>query len=258
MVWSCDWNTTVTFYPINYCNFTCCKTTNGYYHLSPVRVNQCKSHRSGTACGSCEEGHTLSFDTAECIDINNCNTGLKILVVTLMLIYWFAVVVTVFIIMHYQVGIGYFYAVTYYYSVVDILLSQHTDLSNGLYNTIAIMSSIAKVTPQFLGQFCLFKNMSGIDQQFIHYTHPLAVSVILIIISWLARHSKRLSMFVSRGIIHAVCFLLLLSYTSVATTSLLFMRSLTFSVSITFTPTYHQIFNIFMVGILYMESLQSY
>ena len=36
-------------------------------------------------------------------------------------------------------------------------------------------------------------------------------------------------MFVSRGIIHAVCFLLLLSYTSVATTSLLLMRSLTFS-----------------------------
>ena len=37
---------TITFCPINYCNFTCCKTTNGYYELSPVRVNQCKSHRS--------------------------------------------------------------------------------------------------------------------------------------------------------------------------------------------------------------------
>ena len=46
---------TVTFCPINYCNFTCCETSNGYYHLSPVRVNQCTSHRSGTACGNCEE-----------------------------------------------------------------------------------------------------------------------------------------------------------------------------------------------------------
>ena len=71
--------------------------------------------------------------------------------------------------------------------------------------------------------------MSGIDQHFIHYIHPLAVSVILIIISWLARHSKRLSMFISRGIIHAICFLLLLSYTSVATTSLLLMRPLIFA-----------------------------
>ena len=220
---------TVTFCPINYCNFTCCKTTNGYYHLSPVRVNQCKSHRSGTACGSCEEGYTLSFDSPECIDVNKCNTGLIILVASLIVLYWLVVVVAVFIIMYYQVGIGYFYVVTYYYSIVDIMLSQHTDLSNGLYITVTIVSSTAKVTPQFLGQLCLFKNMSGIDQQFIHYMHPLAVSVILIIISWLARHSKRLSMFISREIIHAICFLTLLSYSSVATTSLLLMRSLTFA-----------------------------
>ena len=219
---------TVTFCPINYCNFTCCKTTNGYYHLSLVRDKQCKSHRSGTACGSCEEGYTLSFDSAECIDVNKCNTGLMILVVMLMVLYWLVVVVAVFIIMYYKVGIGYFYVVTYYYSVVDIMLSQHTDLSNKLYIAVTIVSTTAKVTPQFLGQLCLFKNMSGIDQQFIHYMHPLAVSVILIMISWLAGYSKKLSMFISRQIIHAVCILMLLSYTSVANTSLLLMRSLTF------------------------------
>ena len=63
---------TVTFCPINYCNFTCCKTINGYYHLSPVRTNQCKSHRSGTACGSCEKDHMLSFDSVDCISIDKC------------------------------------------------------------------------------------------------------------------------------------------------------------------------------------------
>ena len=219
---------TITFCPINYCSFTCCKTTNGYYELSPARVNQCRPKRSGTACGSCEEGHTLSFDSAECIDINKCFTGQTILVVTLTVLYWFAVVVTVFIITYYKVGIGYFYAVTYYYTLVDVLFSQNTDLSNELYIVVIIMSSIAKVTPQFLGTLCLSKNMSGIDQQFMHYTHPLAVLAILIVISWLARHFKKLSAFISRGIIHAICFLLLLSYTSVATTSLLLMRSLTF------------------------------
>ena len=131
--------------------------------------------------------------------------------------------------MYFRLGIGYFYAVTYYYSVVDILLSQYTDLSDGLYITVTIMSSTAKVIPQFLGQLCLLKDMSGIDQQFIHYLHPLAISLILIMISWLARHFKRFSDFVSRGIIHAICFLLLLSYTSVAITSLLLMRSLRFA-----------------------------
>ena len=222
---------TVTICPINYCNFGCCRTTNGYYQLSPERVNynQCKSHRSGIACGNCEKGYTLSYNSAECISINKCSTGMITLVVILTVLYWFVIVVAVFIITFYQVGIGYFYVLTYYYSIVDLILSQPTDLSDGLYITVIIMSSIAKISPQFLGQLCLFKNMSGIDQQFMYYMHPLAVSVILILISWLARHSKRLSMFISRGIIHAICLLLLLSYSAVATTSLLLLRSLIFS-----------------------------
>ena len=113
--------------------------------------------------------------------------------------------------------------------VVDILLSQDWFLSDRLlYILINVMSSITKITPQFLGQFCLVQGMSGIDQQFVHYIHPLAVSFILVIISCSARKSRKLSSIISRGIIPFICFLLLLSYTSVATTSLLLMRSLTF------------------------------
>ena len=66
---------TVTFCPIDYCNFTCCETTNGYYHLSPVRDNQCMLHRCGTACGDCEVGYVLSFDSAECIEVKACTIG---------------------------------------------------------------------------------------------------------------------------------------------------------------------------------------
>ena len=47
-------------------------------------------------------------------------------------------------------------------------------------------------------------------------------------ISIIVRRSHRVSSFISRGIIHFICFLLLLSYTSVATTSLLLMRPLMF------------------------------
>ena len=138
---------------------------------------------AGTACGSCEEGYTMCFDSPECVDVNKCTTGQTTLIVTLTVFYWFIIIVAVFIIMYYQVGIGYFYVVTYYYSVVDILLGQYTDTSNVLYHTVTIFSSIARITPQFLGQLCLSKDASGIDQHFIHYIHPLAVSTILIIVS---------------------------------------------------------------------------
>ena len=223
-----DGRTTVAICPNSYCNFSCCKTTNEFYQLSPVRINQCLSHRSGTACGSCDEGYTLSFDSVDCVSVKKCTTGQTSLVVTLSMIYWIVIVILVFIMTYYQAGIGYLYAITYYYSVVDILLGERLYISAGLFTTVSIMSSIAKITPQFLGQLCFVKNLSGIDQQFIHYSHPLAVTIIVGIICLLARVSYRISTFVSRGIIHVICYLLLLSYTSVATTSLLLLRSLTF------------------------------
>ena len=225
---SVNGKSTVASCPNDYCNFTCCEITNGIYHLSPVRVNQCRAHRSGTACGNCERGYTLSLDSPQCVEINNCTVGQTVLVSVLSILYWIAVIVIVFVMMHFKVAIGSLYAIMYYYSVVDILIRQASFISNGLYTTINVMSSLAKLTPQFLGQLCLVKNMSGIDQQFIHYVHPIVVSLILVMISVLARRSRRISSFISRGIIHFVCFLLLLSYTSVTTTSLLLMRSLTF------------------------------
>ena len=219
---------TVTFCPINYCNFTCCETSNGYYHLSPLRDNQCRSHRTGPACGSCKDGYTLSFDSTECVDVDNCTAGQTVLVILLTVIYWIVMFTLVFAIMYYKVGIGYLYSITYYYSIVDILLNQNIHASRGLYLTTTILSSFSKITPQFLGELCLTTGMSGIDQQFIHYIHPSAVILILAIISLLARRSRRISTIISRGIIHVICLLLLLSYTSVASTSLLLMRSLKF------------------------------
>jgi len=156
-------------------------------------MNQCNSHRSGTACGSCEEGYTLSFDSVDCVNVNKCTTGQTVLVATLSMIYWIVIVVSVFIMTYYQVGIGYLYAITYYYSMLDILISQSLHLSKGLLIVVNTISSAVKITPQFLGQFCLAQNMNGIDQQFIHYTHPLSVSVIIVIICQVARVSRKFS-----------------------------------------------------------------
>jgi len=225
---SVDGQPTVAVCPVNYCDFSCCEATDGFYHLSPLRTNQCRSHRSGPACGNCEEGWTLSFDSAKCVKTEKCTAGQTALVVILTVSYWIAVVVAVFVMMYYKVSIGYLYVITYYYSILDTLLNQTLYLSQWLLITFNTVASIFKITPQFLGQLCLVKGMSGIDQQFIHYVHPFAVTMILIAISLLARISYRFSSFISRRIIHVICLLLLLSYTSVATTSLLLMRTLTF------------------------------
>ena len=219
---------TVTFCPINYCNFTCCETSNGYYQLSPVRDDQCRSHRTGTACGKCTTGYTLSFDSPECVKVESCTARKTALVILLALLYWIIIVAIAFAMMYNKVGICYMYSITYYYSIVDILLNQNLQDSRGLNSAINILSSFSKIIPKFLGELCLTTGMSGIDQQFIHYIHPLAIIVILVAITLLARRSKIISNIIRRGIIHVICLLLLLSYTSMASTSLLLMRPLKF------------------------------
>ena len=221
---------TVTFCPISYCNFTCCMTTNGYYQLSPTRNNQCRLYRAGIACGNCQNGYTLPYYSSECVSIDKCAMTWTIFIIILTVLYWVAIVTVIFIMMHYQINIGKLYVITYYYSILDALLSDNfDDLSDGLYTFINFMYSIAKLTPQFLGKLCLVKGISGIDQHFIHYIHPLAVAFILIMITLLARCSLRMSSLISRAIIRVICVFLLLSYTSVTTTSLLLLKYLKFS-----------------------------
>ena len=137
--------------------------------------------------------NTETEDTTE-----KCTTGQTALVVILTVLYWIAVVVAAFILMYFKVPIGYLYVITYYYSILDALLNQTLYLSQWLLTTFNTVASIFKITPQFLGQLCLVKGMSGIDQQFLHFVHPFAVSLILLAITLLARISYRFSSFISR------------------------------------------------------------
>ena len=110
---------------------------------------------------------------------------------------------------------------------MDILLVD--DLPDEISQLVDVLTSLAKLTPPLFGQLCLVEGLSGIDQQFIHYSHALAVSLILLIIVLAARYSGRLARFISPCIIRVICLLLLLAYTSLASTSLQLLRPLTFN-----------------------------
>ena len=215
--------------PDNYCKSKHRETNPGYYSLHGKSDDQCSSHRTGVACGECKSGYTLAYDSPDCINADKCTAGMTILVIVLTILYWIAIVAVVFGLMYFQFQIssGYAYGIIYYYSIVDILLAN--DISDEVFQLVDVLSSFAKLTPQLFGQLCLVEGLSGIDQQFIHYSHALAVSLILLIIVLVARYSARLTRFVGPCIIRVICILLLLSYTSLASTSLQLLRPLKFN-----------------------------
>ena len=215
--------------PSNYCEFAeHLETSLGYHSLSD---DQCNSHRTGVACGKCKQGYTLAYDSPDCINKNKCSVGMIFLVVALTILYWFAIIAAVFGVSYLPFQnsstLGYVFGIIYFYSIVDILLV--SDVSEEVYQVVAILSSFAKLTPRMFGQLCFVEGLSGIDQLFIHYCHALAVSLILLTIVFAARFSPRLAMYVRRCIIRVICVLILLAYTSLASTSLLLLRPLTFN-----------------------------
>ena len=229
---------TTSLCPNQYCQFdhNRNKTRDGYYML-PKKINdQCVHHRSGSACGECNPGYTLAYDSTDCISVDNCSIGITVLVVVLTCLYWIAIVaVTFFLVacLKFRISSGYVYGIIYYYSMVGILLSNNPYISDGMLIFINIISGFAQLTPQLLWQFCLTQKwqMSGIDQLFIHYIHAAAISLFLFLFTLVAKHCKKVSLstFVSRNVIPVFSLLLLLSYTSLTSTSLQLLRPLTFT-----------------------------
>ena len=211
---------TTTFCPSQYCDFTSCDDCISYCDMPKSKDGQCREHRTGIACGKCKPGYVLPFDSIVCVESDECHPAITALVIILIVFYWLATVVLIIIFMNFPIQIGYAYGIIYFYSIVDLLYYNLANNSEIVF--ITILSGFARLTPKFLGTLCLTNNedWSGIDQQFFHYVHPIAVSLILLGLTIAARYSVRLSHYISRSIIRAICLILLLAYTSVASTSL--------------------------------------
>ena len=150
---------TVSLCPIHYCEYsTHAETSNGYYKLPEELNDQCSSRRIGRACGECKSGYTLAYDSPDCINTDKCSTGMTILVVALTILYWIIVVALVFALMQHKVSLGYAYGMIYFYSIIDILLGSNLYISDGVFQLVTILSSFAKLTPQFLGKLAFLKD----------------------------------------------------------------------------------------------------
>ena len=220
---------TVSLCPYKYCNFSRTEVNDGNFLLSSFYNDQCEQHRTGQACGNCDSGYTLPFDFDNCVNDDDCSPGITILIIICVILYWIIIMVMILMIMYFKINIGCLYGIIYYYSVVDILLGQVINYSNGLDVIDKIIASIVRLSPGFVGFLCFVKGMSGIDQCVLRFIHPTGIIVILLLLGVLARWSERVTRCISRGIIPAICLVLTLTYTSITDTSLQLLRSLRFT-----------------------------
>ena len=226
----------VGYCPNNFC--TSCKSSDKFCDLSKFSDDQCNPHRTGPACGKCQDNYSLSFDSTDCVHDSRCSAWWTVLIVMVTVIYWlmtsFIIVFMVYFISA-PTMLGYVYGITYFYSVIDLLVSNDLPISNGVVQFIGILSGLVNLTPRFLGTLCITKGLSGIDQLAIHYVHPFAMSLLLLIIPKIVKCCKALKAckplddVLNRvGTVRSLCLLLLLCYTSVSSTSLKLLLPLKF------------------------------
>ena len=215
--------------PFNYCQFKKCNGSNERCQLEYSLSHQCHHYRDGIACGECATHYSLPYDATECVPSTECKPIYTVLVIILTVIYWLVIVGATFVLMSLNFKVSYLFSLIYFYSIVDLLLVHNLYISDAVFQVVTLLSSFAKLSPQFLGKLCLVEGLSGIDQQFIHYIHPIAVLFLLLLITVVARYSLRVSSLISSSVIRVICVLLLLSYTSIASTSLQLLRDLEFT-----------------------------
>jgi len=210
--------------PYNYCQYSLCE--DGFCTLT------CAPYRTGIACGECNTGYTLAFDSNKCIPIHNCKYWQSILVVVLTILYWIMVLVAIRVAMYFvkvEVITGYVYGIIFFYSSLDLIISEQLIASNDLAQFISALSSYFRLSPKFFVTLCLAKEMNTIDQQFIHYVHPFTAMLLLLIIAQLTSRSVRVTAILGRsGMVHSICLFLLLFYTSLSSTSWELLRPLKF------------------------------
>ena len=113
---------------------------------------------------------------------------------------------------------------------MDLLIDRNLIVSKGLIDFVSVISAFFNLSPIFIGKLCLSDKIEGIDQQFIHYIHPLAIVLLILIVAALANRSVKVTAFLGRvGMVRSICLLLLLFYTSLSSTSWKLLRPLTFS-----------------------------
>ena len=206
-----------------------CPTSPGYCTItSPDDV--CMEGGGQYLCSGCKKNYSLNFGAFLCVPDSTCkpqNTFFIMFgVVTYSLL--FIVVLLIALTLQLQVGSGFMYGLVYYFSV--LVLFTNTSIKDPILSTFAGVSiSLTQLDPHVIVAplpICFAKGMNNLHHLMLHYITPVFIISVVTAIVCLSRYCRcprRISL-AENSPIHAICLLILFSYTSLSRTSLLILR----------------------------------
>ena len=191
----------------------------------------CREGRTHVLCSLCSNDYSFTFGAYQCVQSSTCTNLNTSLLVLALLGYWvlFAMAILVVLSRNLSVGSGFMYGIVYYFSVVTIYTSNNHHFSTmWIEILINISTALTQLDPLLLGNFkCCFAQSwrNPLTHQLLRYATPFFVIILILAVIFISRHCRlpRRISFAENSPIHAICMLILFSYTSLSCTSFRFL-----------------------------------
>ena len=190
----------------------------------------CWKGRTGILCSECVEGYSFTLGAFKCVDSNDtCSAKSTVILVVVLMLYWslYAVAILVILSLRLSMGSGFMYGIVYYFSVVAIYTQESVVFGDEWVEwLLAICEALsqlncfklfARIVP-----YCFARNWSTtLPHILFQYVGPIFVISLISLTIVCSRHCRLPKRFHLNRLspIHAMCMLILFSYTSLSITS---------------------------------------
>jgi hypothetical protein len=209
-----------------------CQSSPGYCNITAMRIPDeiCSGKRGKYLCSGCRDGHAFNFGGFRCVSDTTCKAYNTFMIMLAVITYWlvFVAVLLVVLTLQLKVGSGFMYGLVYYFSIV-IIFDDHITDNKFLIAIHDISISFTQLDPRMILSFievCFSKDMNALHHLMMRYVTPVFIVSIIATIVWLSKYCrcpKQISL-AENSPIHAICLLILFSYTSLTHTSFQILR----------------------------------
>ncbi len=213
----------------NYTNGKCpdkCENSPGFCLLNKRPHNLCHDGRKGILCSECETNYSFTFGALYCVSSSTCNTWYTIGILLGIVFYWmfFISILLIILNLNLSIGSGFIYEIVYYFSIIT-LFTENTLNDQFLQIVIRTCVALTQLSPYGFGAIdvCFIETMNlNLHHQLFRFVTPFFVISIVLTVIFLTQYCRchPAISFSQNSPIHAICILVIISYTSMTYTSL--------------------------------------
>ena len=187
----------------------------------------CQDGRTNFLCSECAEDYSFTYGALHCVNDTTCSVRNTIFLSLCLFAYWVVLLVVFLLVLSLKVSIGsgFMFGIIYYFSVASIYTRSSAVLGTEWIQILMyINTAITLLDPRLLGywKICFVKTWkTPLPHELLRLVTPLFLMVSVVIFITVARCfrvPRRFSIPESSPV-HAICLLILFSYTSASYTS---------------------------------------